>query len=211
MSIFVEALNIFGFHNFVIMPRARQFDEQEVLTKAMELFWKNGYHATSMDDLVKFAGINRASLYGIFGGKKELFYKALDHYRATHANTLSRFLDQQTQVKAGLRALFYHLVAESLADKDCKGCFFVNTTTELVPGNDEIQVKLKSNRDAVQKTFYNFLLQGAENGQISPDKDLKAIAGLLFTFFNGLRVVTKISDDVQELHTSIDTILSLLD
>ncbi|OJJ16835.1 TetR family transcriptional regulator [marine bacterium AO1-C] len=193
------------------MPRVRQFDEQEVLNKAMELFWKKGYHATSMDDLVKFAGINRASLYGIFGGKKELFNKALEHYRSTNNNVLQRFLSQQTQVKAGLRNLFYHLIEESLADKDCKGCFVVNTTTELIPGDEELETRLKNNQEAIQKTFYNFLLQGAETGEVSEDKDLKAIANLLYTFFNGFRVISKISDDAQDLRTSVDTILLLLD
>jgi len=204
-------VSFFDFHNFVIMPRVRQFDEQEVLTKAMELFWKKGYHATSMDDLVKFAGINRASLYSIFGGKKKLFNKALEHYRATNRNEIGRFLSQQPQVKEGLRKLFYNLIDETFADQDCKGCFVVNTTTELIPGDDEMQTKLRENRDTIQKAFYGFLLKGAEAGQISADKDLKAIANLLFTFFNGFRVIGKIADDAQELQASVDTILQLLD
>lgn len=204
-------VSFFGFHNFVIMPRLRQFDEQEVLTKAMELFWKKGYHATSMDDLVKFAGINRASLYSIFGGKKELFNKALEHYRSTNSNAIERFLSHQTQTKEGLRKLFYNLIEETLTDQDCKGCFVVNTTTELIPGDDEMQTKLRANRDAMQKAFHGFLLKGAETGQISADKDLKTIANLLFTFFNGFRVIGKIADDAQELQTSVDTILQLLD
>ena len=58
------------------MPRTKQFNEEEILKKAMELFWEKGFHATSIQDLVAHLGINRASLYDTFGGKEELFKKA---------------------------------------------------------------------------------------------------------------------------------------
>ncbi|MEL6975424.1 MAG: helix-turn-helix domain-containing protein, partial [Bacteroidota bacterium] len=63
------------------MPRTKQFDEKEVLKKAMELFWEKGFHATSIQDLVSHLGINRASLYDTFGGKDELFNTAFESYR----------------------------------------------------------------------------------------------------------------------------------
>ena len=59
----------------IYMPRVKQFNEDEVLNKAMELFWKKGYNATSMQDIVDYLGINRASLYSTFGGKKNLSFK----------------------------------------------------------------------------------------------------------------------------------------
>lgn len=193
------------------MPRLKQFDEQEILTRAMKLFWKQGYHATSMDNLVKFLGISRASLYGTFGGKKDLFNKAFEHYRTTNSNSIQCFLGKQTQVKKGLRDLFYHLIEESFTDQDCKGCFIVNTTTELLPGDDKIQNTLRKNQEAFQQTFHSFLLKGTQTGEISNDQDLKSVASLLFTFFNGLRVVSKFSDNPQELKKSIDLILLLLE
>lgn len=193
------------------MPRVKLFDEQEVLTKAMELFWKKGYHATSMDELVKFLGISRASLYGTFGGKKELFTKALAHYRTTNNHVIQRFFSNQTNVKEGLKKLFYNLIEESSTDKDYKGCFVVNTTTELIPGDDEMKKTLLDNKVTFYRMFYSFLLQGVQEGQVSAEKDIKTIANLLYTFFNGFRVITKISTDIQELQKSVDTMLSLLD
>ena len=58
------------------MARKKQFEEHEILTKATDLFWKQGFHATSIQDLVNHLKINRASLYDTFGGKEELFNKA---------------------------------------------------------------------------------------------------------------------------------------
>lgn len=212
LSIFVEA--VFWLPQLLFksyMPRVKLFDEQEVLTKSMELFWKKGYHATSMDELVKFVGISRASLYGTFGGKKELFTKALAHYRTTNNHFIQQFFRGQTNVKEGLKKLFYNLIEESATDQDRKGCFVVNTTTELIPGDDEMQRTLLDNKETFHRMFYSFLHQGMQEGQISTDKDIKAIADLLYTFFNGFRVITKISTDKQELKKSVDTMLSLLD
>jgi len=59
------------------MARPREFDLNEALQAAMLLFWERGYEATSIDDLLQQMGINRASLYGTLGQKRELFLKAL--------------------------------------------------------------------------------------------------------------------------------------
>ena len=77
------------------MPRVKLFDENEVLTKAMNLFWKQGYAATSVQDLVTHLGINRASLYDTFGDKEQLFKKSFELYRKTNIEGLKHFLDSQ--------------------------------------------------------------------------------------------------------------------
>ena len=62
------------------MARPRKFDEQQVLEAARDQFWKNGYAATSLDDLTKATGLGKGSLYGAFGGKHQLFLKVLGTY-----------------------------------------------------------------------------------------------------------------------------------
>ncbi len=62
------------------MPRVKEFDPDQALDRAMELFWRKGYEATSVQDLVEHMGINRFSLYDTFGSKHELFMAALDRY-----------------------------------------------------------------------------------------------------------------------------------
>ncbi len=201
----------FLFPHFYIMPRVKLFNEEEVLKKAMELFWKKGYHATSIQDLVNHLGINRASLYDTYGGKRELFDKSFQQYRASNTKGITSFLNDQPNVKTGLRKLFETAIDESVKDQDRKGCFVVNTTTELVPGDEKIQAILEENKHAFENLFYNFLLLGEEKGEIARGKDLKAIASLIFTFYNGLKVIAKIQPDKKQLLTSVDTVLTLLD
>src|SRR5210317_807979 len=111
------------------MPRVKLFDEQEVLTKAMNLFWKQGYAATSVQDLVSHLGINRASLYDTFGDKEQLFRKSFELYRRINIEGLKQFLESYEDIREGFSKLFENAIQESITDKDRKGCFVVNTTT----------------------------------------------------------------------------------
>ena len=65
------------------MGRAREFDADEVLDKALTVFREKGYEATSVQDLVLRTGVNRASLYGAFGNKQKLFQRVMERYGAT--------------------------------------------------------------------------------------------------------------------------------
>lgn len=193
------------------MPRVKLFDENKVLSKATELFWKKGYHATSIQDLVNHLGINRGSLYDTYGGKKKLFDKAFQLYRTTNSNDVAAFFENQNEVKNGFRALFEMGINESISDKDKKGCFVVNTTTELIPGEKELLEILQENKKIFEKLFYNFLLKGQQSGEISKSKNIKTISHLFYTFYNGLKVVAKVQSEPKELLNSVDEILMLLD
>jgi TetR/AcrR family transcriptional repressor of nem operon len=193
------------------MPKVKLFDEKLILEKAMELFWKKGFHATSIRDLVNYLGISRSSIYDTYGGKNELFYKSFQLYRTTNITGFSNFLNQQESVKIGLRKLFEMAIEQSIADMDRKGCFVVNTTTELVPGDIKIQKILKENENTFVNIFYEFLLKGEQSGEISKGKNLKSIANLYYTLYNGIKVVSKVQPNSKELLSSVDTVLTLLD
>jgi TetR/AcrR family transcriptional regulator, transcriptional repressor for nem operon len=71
------------------MPRPRHFDEQDVVDRAMELFWTEGYEATSVTDLTAQLGVHSGSLYRTFGDEHALFVRALGRYRETQAIPLA--------------------------------------------------------------------------------------------------------------------------
>ena len=193
------------------MPRVKTFDENEVLIKAMNLFWKQGYSATSVQDLVSHLGINRASLYDTFGDKEKLFLKAFENYRKANTEGIIQFLESQDNVKEGFRQLFEMAIEDSVSDQEKKGCFVVNTTTELIPGDKKIFEIIQENRKTFEAIFLNYLKSGEVKGQFKKGKDLPAIATLLFTLYNGLKVVSKVNSNKKELSNSINQVLSLLD
>ena len=193
------------------MPRVKLFNEQDVLEKAMFLFWKKGYCATSVQDLVNQLGINRASLYDTFGGKKELYNKAFLLYRKIMIKRVGQFLSSQNDVKEGLKKLFMFMMEMSIADVDNKGCFIVNTTAEFAPKDAEVIQSLEDVKARFVQVFYNYLLLGEQKKQIPKGKNLHAIAALLYTFYNGLQVVTKLDFNKKQFSESLNALLSILD
>lgn len=196
---------------FHVMPRTKKFDKEEILHRAVQLFWKKGFHATSMQDLVDHLGINRASLYDTYGGKESLFNQAFEQYRSSNTSGLITFLAGYNSVKEGLRALFERATQESVSDCDKKGCFIVNTTTELVPGDKIIGEALEKHRAGLENIFYEFIETGEKSGEIPKGKDLMAIARLVFMVYNGFRVVSKMNTTAEELRSPIEVALTLLD
>ncbi len=193
------------------MPKEKLFNEQEVLEKAMHLFWQKGYYNTSMKDLVDHLGISRSSLYNTFkGGKKELYDKALALYRTSNDQGFGEFLAQIEDIKQGLRMIFQKIIEDDANDDDCKGCLVVNTTTELVPEDKTSQAVVTEHKSQMEDIFYQLLQKGVDKGQISKDKDIKTIARLLYTLMSGLRVVGKTKPPFQESMASVDAVLSLI-
>ncbi|PHR10432.1 MAG: TetR family transcriptional regulator [Sphingopyxis sp.] len=192
------------------MPRVKLFDEKEVLNKAMNLFWKKGYSATSVQDLVSHLGINRASLYDTFGDKEKLFKKAFEHYRKINIEGLTQFFQGHPDVKDGFSKLFEIAIDEAVKDKDKKGCFVVNTTTELIPGDDSISKLVEENKRNFESLFYDYLKKGKDIGQLKSKQDLKSFASLLYTLYSGIRVVSKVNPNKKKLTDSINIALSLL-
>jgi TetR/AcrR family transcriptional repressor of nem operon len=192
------------------MPRTKNFDEKQVLEKAMELFWEKGFHATSIQDLITHLGINRASLYDTFGGKEELFSKAFDQYQSTNREAIVSFFEKEENKLDALRKLFTTNVEGSINDNQRKGCFVVNTTTEMIPGNPNIKPVLESNRAFFEGVFEKYLIIGQEMGKVNPRVDAKIMAGLLFTLFSGLKVIGKIENEQERLLQQVDTIIEML-
>lgn len=181
------------------MARPRAFDEHAVLQKAVNLFWKKGFYATSMQDLVDHLGISRASMYATFGNKEMLFEQALQQYRKENTDGLRSFLDQQVSVREGLEKLFRNAIQETVADGEHKGCFVVNTATERVPQDERMITIIRDNQAVFEGVFRDFLQKGVDSGELSPNLDTSAWAKLLFTLYNGIKVVGKTTKAVGEL------------
>src|SRR6516164_5154650 len=108
------------------MARPREFDEGEVLDRALATFWEHGYEGTSIDDLVAATGLGRASLYGAFGDKEQIFARALERYCAHLGDSLAVGGDEPS-ARAALERLLRTLVVKSLPRSGPRGCFLLST------------------------------------------------------------------------------------
>ena len=193
------------------MARHKEFDRDETLQKAMEVFWSRGYEAASIQDLVKHMGINRQSLYDTFGDKHALYLLALDRYREVEGRRMLELLEQPGPVKKSLRRLFEGVVEGSLCDRERRGCFMGNATSELAGRCKETAARTCSNMAATEEAFYRTLRRGKKEGELKGVRDLRAVARFLSSSLQGLALMAKATRDRKTLDDVVKVTLSVLD
>ena len=193
------------------MARQKEFEREEALQKAMEVFWSRGYEAASIQDLVEHMGINRQSLYDTFGDKHALYLKALDRYREVESRKLFELLERGGSVKRALKQLFGGVVEGSLGDGQRRGCFMGNAMSELAGRCKATAARTGSNMDAMESALYRALLRGKKEGEFKGVRDHRAVARFLYCNLQGLVLVAKATQDRQRLEDVVKVTLSVLD
>ncbi|MEV4898313.1 TetR/AcrR family transcriptional regulator [Nonomuraea sp. NPDC055795] len=192
------------------MARTKEFDPDLALHRAMELFWRKGYEATSMADLVEHLGVARASIYATFGGKRELYLLAYERYLENGVD-FTRRLGGPGPVLPAVRDLVRQYAEEAAHDAQRRGCLVVNTAVELAPHDTELARRVRVNWDFVEDSLAAALSRARERGELTEDKDPRALARLLLVVLQGLRVIGKASDDAARVRDAAEQALSLLD
>jgi TetR/AcrR family transcriptional repressor of nem operon len=192
------------------MARPKQFDQAAALQKAIGVFWKKGYAATSVTELVEAMGINAPSLYATYGDKRCLFLTALRCYQQSQREWMNGLLASGLPAREVLRQLLEAMVEESLSDPDRKGCFMVNTTTELANQDEEIFRLVAENERSMRGVLAQLVQQGKETGEFSPGGDPALVATYLFTLMQGLRLITATNQDRAQLQATLEMALSRL-
>ncbi len=142
------------------MARHKEFDRDEALQKAMEVFWARGYEGTSIQSLVGRMGINRQSLYDTFGDKHALYLQSLDRYCQLESRKAIELLENSASVKKAVRKLFAGVVEGALCDTQRRGCFAGNAMSELAGRCKATAARTSSNMAAMEGAFYRALLRG---------------------------------------------------
>ena len=190
------------------MARTKAFDTDEVLNRALRVFWRNGYEGTSMQDLVDGMQINRASLYDTFGNKEALYLAALQRYQQQNQENVQHLLLCHNSVREALDELLETMIQESLNDPEKKGCFVVNATTGLANRYQEVNRLVSDNEQQMVNAFEAMIEQGQSQGEIGPDRDAQTLSSYLFASLQGLRVLAVTNSDMALLRRVKDTILS---
>ncbi|MFI0940852.1 TetR/AcrR family transcriptional regulator [Streptomyces sp. NPDC021020] len=187
------------------MARPRQFDEHDAVASATELFWRRGYHATSVRDLGDELKLTPSSLYRTFTDKHTLFLRALDHYRANESTQAYRRLDASDRpVREVLREWMLWLVTCPADGESGRGCFVVNTATELGTTDTQVQERTEAAFAVTRQALRAVLAEGRERGELSTDLDIGGAVELLFTTVLGLRVRERAGHSLDRLTTTID-------
>ncbi|MCF6470602.1 TetR/AcrR family transcriptional regulator [Nonomuraea sp. MG754425] len=193
------------------MARTKEFDPDAALQKALELFWERGYEATSMADLVQHLGIARASIYATFGGKHDLYVQALERYLQTCDPNVVEVLSQPGPALPAVRSLIEAYTEESLCDQRRRGCMVVNAAVEVMPRDPQIARRVEASWDTLETALTSALTRARAQGEISADKDPRALARFLLVLMQGIRVLGRAHPDSGRLRDATAQALAVLD
>lgn len=192
------------------MARPKEFDRDQVLDLAVEVFWRRGYEATSMNELVDALGIGRQSLYDTFGDKHSLFLAALDRYRQRHAGDVLKVLELEIPLRRALRQLLDSLIGQLLCDGEGKTCMMVAAVTERCPRDAEVAERFASNLTGMHDAFERRFARAQREGELGKHHDPRALARYFVNTLNGLQITGKALRDRKALLEIADVALAIL-
>jgi len=185
-----------------------EFDRQAALEKAIKLFWRYGYEATGLSDLLNEMGIGRQSLYNVFGSKHELFIEAVKHY---NDQVVQRMVSTLTAPGSGVGNIRKVLASSaSLAsDGDYCGCL-TNSIVELGIHDEEISKVTRAAQKRIMGAFKAALDMAVETGEISANTDTRSVARFLNATLHGIVVTGKASKSKAEVTDIVKVALASL-
>lgn len=191
------------------MGRTKAFNETEILEKAVSLFWKQGYLATSPDEIVNDLGISRSSMYNTFGDKRKLFIKSLKRYIDTKTKKMIANLDASDNARECLTAVFNSMI-DCNGDNNQYGCFVINTTVELSDADAEIRDILDRNHRKILQALGGLIERSRQNETLSSLVNSKKLAQFIYNSIIGIRVNVRAKTSKTELKNIAEMTLSVL-
>jgi TetR/AcrR family transcriptional repressor of nem operon len=190
--------------------RPPEFDREQVLNKAMELFWRQGYEGTSMSDLTAALGLGRQSLYGAFGDKRTLFVTCLERYTdEVFEKSLLSLLDGDGPPLAGIERVLDAWEAYVASD-DFKGCLLGKALAELGMRDSRLDALLRKKLDRIRGSLERALTRAKAAGELTARTDVPAVARSITAFAQGAAVVCQVWRDPTAVRETLAGARSLL-
>ncbi len=190
------------------MARPREFDENEVLDRALDTFWSKGFDGTSIQDLIASTGLARASLYGAFGDKQQLYERVLEHYATQNAGRMLVAVDDDAPLRQALERLLVGWVGLTCPKAGPRGCFLVLAGTQ---GNDNEFARdaLGSSLKRMEKMLVDVLRRGQERRELAADCDVHALARLFVVLVQGIAICARAGWGQDRLRSVVEEMLDL--
>jgi AcrR family transcriptional regulator len=188
------------------MGRPREFDADEALDSALNLFWRKGYEGTSLSDLTEAMGITRPSLYATFGNKEELFRKALDRYeeegRACRESALCR-----PTARAAVEHLLRAFVDNQTDPHKPHGCLVVSGSMPCGDEAEPLRQEIIARRACLEQSIRQRLEQAQAEGDLPAEECPGDLARYILTTANGISVQAAAGASRAELQRVVDAVM----
>lgn len=192
------------------MGRTREFNKDEILLKTMNVFWENGFHSTSLENLMEATNLNKQSLYTAFGDKRSLFIKGLELYTETMVKELE---DKILNKKSPFKAISKALLDITKTDEDIcpKGCLAARTASEFGNDDKEILKIIEGFSERSEKIIATAIHQAQECNEIINKISAGDIAKHLMTTVYGIQLLKQRSASEKDLRLICKTALELIE
>lgn len=165
------------------MARNREFNEQEAIAKAMDVFWKKGYNGASIRDLTDAMQINSSSLYSSIGDKHQLFIKCIRNYTE---NRMKEAENRVAKAKSPLKAIV-NFINDSVNAilYSSNSCLAIKTSFELAATDKEVQEILKNDTDHTHKLLTSIVKKAMESKEINNETEAETMADYIANSLTG--------------------------
>ena len=167
----------------------------------MRLFWRKGYAATSVEDLIETLHLSRSSLYDTFGDKRTLFLEALKLYSQRVLGATARTLDESPSPIAGIQKVFDDLSASAGSETGTLGCFMVNSVAELVPYDPDVTEIAAAYADSLQGLLTTVLKVARSQNLVTKKQTPEQFTIYLFNMIQGIRILIKSGATREQIQT----------
>lgn len=183
------------------MVRPREFDESEALEQALAAFWRRGYAACSISDLVEATGLQRQSLYNTFGDKGALFLRALQLYRQRIDESLAPLQQDDANLQT-LRA-YMRGVLKAQRQGHFGACLLVKTAFSQDMGDPRIRRAVVAGAAHVRNSFARVIRASQLRGDLDDGVDPASYAAYLYAILNGLSALATTGSSSGEIEAAL--------
>lgn len=189
------------------MSRPREFDVDLVLHQSMEVFWNQGFKATSYEDLTRTTGVKKQSLYCVFKDKRSLFLKALALYREQVITKLKEIEALDSSPVDKLDTLRYSLLDD---ETSCQGCLIVNASLEFGTDDEQVTREAELMAEEIQLVLEKIISSGQYQQLISNRYTSIELASYLNNTILGVRVMEKSGSSREQIETVLRTSFGMI-
>lgn len=191
--------------------RPREYDPERALADAMNLFWRNGYAATSLDELSVATGLNRPSLYAGFGDKRELYMETLRQYREQSRAAGRKLLAEPMPLQEFLRR-FYEIALDFYFDAEerGRGCYSVLAAASQALVDPEVREFAAESIRSTDALLARQINRAKEAGEIAPSADAERLAQLGTATLHTLGVRSRAGASRESLMQLAEGVIAIL-
>jgi AcrR family transcriptional regulator len=183
------------------MVGVRQFDEQEVIAIALDVFWRKGLDDATMQDLAAATGVQRGSLYNAYGDKETIFLYAFDRYSGEFLESAARAL-AEGDVAARLRSFLDMIVVNMTSGSPSRGCLTTRTALDAGISSDAVRERVQGLLGRLEQ-LVSKAISSAPDGR--PVAEANRLARVIVTFTRGLAVMERVGTSRKQLRESAAT------